>query len=462
MLLPLALSLCWHPASPLPPSWTITRDDNAFANVPYFSPSNCDKDGSLVAARLASAVRGVSDTRAQALNISRYADASYADQVAELTLSFYKAALSPLLTMRGAPLVVGSVHRVALYLAETLHAAVLPAQTLMFAANVSQACDAARGGDSIVLVGADFGLDALWLWVKPARVEGVPPAHMNALRVASELVLVRVTDAGSYLGTFLCPSGAQLTIHSSLRSFAEASGNPQLAALWAAIEPAMQPVSPTTASALRQWEWGLPDATLEAYSAAWSSLGRLPSEISVVEGEEVAGYSAVPRLWEAYLDKNGVRPRGIDVLSYWIAQPALERADGVLPFPAYAFYKPEWHPLFDNASAALGMIIEQTSAALAAPHSRGFITTAGSSTDVQGILSLWELHNVSALATTIVGFDTPPAQSTDGHGRPSSPAHAVAALALQNVPALLPPRAWLPLTPSEAIRALMWSEKAVR
>lgn len=79
------------------------------------------QDGSLVAARLAGATNGVSDTRALELNVTRRADAAYLNDVADITLALYNSVGNgPFLELASGPLVISSVHRAALYVGEVL------------------------------------------------------------------------------------------------------------------------------------------------------------------------------------------------------------------------------------------------------------------------------------------------------------------------------------------------------
>ena len=449
----LALALC-AVAAPAPPSWTVTRDDAAFPGVPYFAAANGDKDGSLVAARLAGAARGVSDTRALAINVSRRADAAYADDVGDLVAGLYAGVLARdaralLRADAGAPLVVGSVHRAALYVAEALHARLLNAQVLEYADTLAQACDAARGGDSLVLAGADGGFDGLWLWVKPARAAGVPRAHVDAMQGAGALVVVRATDEDAYLGVVECAGGGALAIHPSLKAFADAGGHPRIEQLWGEVAAAMVGISGNASAALRQWEWGLPDDTVAAYQDAWASAGGLAADVSSIEFEVVAGYAAIPRLWAAYLALNGVAARGVTVESYWIAQPTMARADAALPFPAYAFWKADWHPLFDNALTTLAAIVNATGAGPAGAHSRAFVNGAGSDTDAEGVARLWAAAGVGG--ATVVGYDCPPGACADAAGRGVACAHAVAAGVVRGGGA---ERAWGWLGVAEVVRVM--------
>jgi hypothetical protein len=360
-----ALVFAAQTAAAPPLAWSVTDEGPLLGAPHWWHPADTDKDGSLVAARLAGATHGVADTRALAYtNVSRKADATYLADVAVMTVALYNRAAGPLLVVEDGPIVVGSVHRLVLWAAETLHSPALPAQAIAFADTWAEACDAAVGGDVVVLVGCDFGYDGLWLWLKPANAAGVPPAHLAALARASSLVLLRATDGDTYLGSYACPAAAAggvavpLYVHSSLASCAaDPSAFPRAAALYTAAIP-LPPLPPgINGSSLGQWEWGLPDVTVAAYEAVWASLGKRAAAAVRAEGGVVPGYLATPSLWSAYLGANGRAPRGLSLYSYWTAQPALDRADATLPLPSYAFYHPGFTPLVDAANSTLAALV---------------------------------------------------------------------------------------------------------
>jgi hypothetical protein len=388
----------------------------------------------------------VADTRALSFNASatRYADASFASDVAAEVSALYSAAAaqgSATLQLSGGAVVVSSVHRLALYAAEALHAPVLPAQTLAFAQSWQGACSAAASG-SIVLVGCDFGMDALWLWIKPGSVASIPAAQVQQLNRSSTLLLLAATDGDEYLGSVQCSSAssAALLVHSSLASCAASPQSfPKVAALLAEAEP-LAPLPPgCNSSSLRQWEWGLPSATLAAYAELWSSLGKPSSSLRVLQGGVVPGYLATPLLWEAYLRKNGRAPRGVSLYSYWMAQPSVDRADATLPIPAYAFYKPAFTTVWAAANATLHRVLaaQGGNVSLVASHSRAFMNGIGSSSDVQGAQLLFAaagLPQGPESAWLSVGLDCPPATCTDALGSQLLPcAHAKAADVLQQL-----------------------------
>ena len=455
------------PAAAQPPlPWSVQRLPDLPGGIPLFHAVNTDKDGSLVAARLAGASGGVSDTRALNYNITRFADAAYLPDVAAATAALYASlGPTPTLTAAGGALVLGSVHRAALYIGEALHAPVLPAQALAFAATLQQACAATQAGAVLALLGCDAGMDAGWLWLKPGRAAGIPPAHTAAMAAAHSLVLVRALDEDDYLGSLPCPdpSGGTLYIHPSLQSFASTPGHPGAAALWAEVLAAggPRPLPPALSASLRQWEWGLPDATVAAYSAAWAALHPGSPPATVLQGGVVPGYLAVPGLWGAYLSANGLQAaRGVTVEGYWVGLPALQRWDGVLPFPAYAFFKPDWHPVAEAAGAALAAVVKGQGVGAAAAHTRVFVNAVGSDSERQGAEQLLGLLQGAGVCT--YGLDCLDAApgGVVGCGQaagPALPPHEVAAAALRNASGELlqaPLGGWAPLTVSQVAAAM--------
>ena len=471
------------PVLPLsaPLDWRIDNLGSLGGAVTNFHARQTDKDGSIVAARLAGATHGVSDTRELHYNrTARKADATFASDVAQYVSNLYVEAArngsgtlpgaaargSPdgLLRLRGGPVVVSSVMRPALYAAEALHAPLLLGQVIAFADTWASACNASLGGDGIVMVGWDGGYDGLWLWLKPATARGVPAAHKAQLALASELLLVAATDPETIPGTFDCAAhghrGGGVLYVTDYLSRAANSNTPGTAKVRSLYNEAM-PLGPlptgVSGATLRQWEWGLPRPTIEAYRAVWVSLGKPTAAMSVVELGVVPAFGATPALWRAYLAANGRQPRGMSLYSYWMAQPSLDRADLTLPVPSYAFWKPDFTPVFDAAKAALMPIIRSHGTAATAAHTRLFVNDFGSTTDVpEGVDRFLNETGLAGPGSRPVwvstGTDVPELAC---HGLPpSSPvvpcAHAVAASVL----AKLPTQTWAPLS-VEAVVAVL-------
>jgi hypothetical protein len=118
-------------------------------------------------------------------------------------------------------------------------------------------------------------------------------------------------------------------------------------------------------------------------------------------------------------------------------------------------FKPDWHPLWTLANASLAALrAAAPSAAALAAHVRAFVNDIGSATDVAGAVALLDGLGLQA-AWLGVGLDCPPATCTDASGKVQvPPPHAVAAAALADKAALLPPRTWLPLTVMQVVEAV--------
>jgi len=409
---------------------------------------------------LAGATFGVSDTRELAYNFSRRVDATYFFDVAQFVLNLYISTVqnypNSLVNISGGPIVVSSIHRLGLYSSEALHAPLLSAQALGFADTWAQACNATFGGEIIAIVGCDGGYDGLWLWLKPGSAAGVPDAHKYHLMFMSELILIAPTDGDVYLGIVNCSNYGHgngiLYIHSSLESFANSGFDPKVAALYSQVTIYPLPTG-VTGTTLRQWEWGIPNVTIQAYQDVWTSLGKSISTITVLQGGVVQGFQATPNVWKNYLQKNQVTPRGMSIYSYWIASPALDRMDGTLPMPAYAFWKPDFTMVYDTAISFLNPIVSQFGNST---HLRFFMNNIGSTTDVpnsiNNLMSQLHLRNYTAIS---IGTDTMPPSCT------TLPPNAVTALCPHFVISYematltaFSTISWIPLTVSELVTSV--------
>ncbi len=377
----------------------------------FIHPVTTDKDGGIVAARVASALGGLgiaatSDSRGALITPTRMSDGTYVDEVADFVVDDLYGALA----QAGAPdqgllgtntLVLTSVHRFGLYVAEALHARLLPLQFMTFAADWSQVQSAATR--STLIVGQDSDYDGLWLWNKlaagtPGTPQAtLPPAYLRALAQADHVVIVQPDDNWAYCTDSYCSdvvnevytgAGPPVYLHTSLtRSHANNPGT----ALYAEAVGAGLVVKAMDADVanLKQWEWGVPDTTVANVRQAWVDLGKPPENLVVIAGGVVDMYGWTPWVWKAYLDHNGVAPRGIDVLSYWAAEPQLERAGAVLPIPSYSYYQAAWHPLDDDTRALLDDVCGGAPCNPSfAANSRAFVNGIGSSQDVGGVQAM--------------------------------------------------------------------------
>lgn len=300
----------------------------ALTNLDPVTIVNSDKDGSMVAARLSSALNRSAFTRSRYILFNECKAADVIEDHAWRTVAHYmrhgQMGHNPLLS--GRTLVFGSVHRLALYLAEVLHAPVLPMQFLDFSHNSNQLGQSPH----IQIIGCDHDrTDAYWIWNKISDPAYFPTAYLNLIRDAETLVVVRSTDTEEEQCGILGRVGQRGYVNGTLKA--------KLAAphLWRDIESRIHPVS--VGQNLRQWEWGLPDASIDCLRQVWSDQGKAPSNFHVVGGSTISLFQAILPLWECYLADNGIDPRGFTMNSYWCAFPGYERVAGLLPIHYYKF-----------------------------------------------------------------------------------------------------------------------------
>lgn len=283
--------------------------------------ANCDKDGALVAARLASATSRIAAGRPQQIMVDRFTDPSFPESIGNRLASYYNQAEDSHL-MRDDIVVVSSVHRAALYIAESLHAAVLPLQILSFSRSLTDVTQSPWQS----IVGADFDSAHLWQWNKITQPNDFPQGYRERLQRANKLVLVRSLDdqADSPL----------------LGRLNEGFFNATLPRLhprrWESLRKSLD-LDANHFPQLRQWEWGLPDATVVATRQFWLSLGKPESDFHIIEASTIGLFHSVPSLWKSYLAKNHAEVSGISLNAYWIAHPGYERMAGIIPIPFYHF-----------------------------------------------------------------------------------------------------------------------------
>ena len=120
--------------------------------------ANCDKMGSLVSARLASAMNGTSSTRPMHIEIDQYFDQDYFADMGNKLAGYYELAMgSNLLDPK--TVVLASAHPAALYVGEVLHAPILPMQLLSFSNDLAHA----QASSLISIVGSDYGVQEFWI-----------------------------------------------------------------------------------------------------------------------------------------------------------------------------------------------------------------------------------------------------------------------------------------------------------
>lgn len=208
---------------------------------------------------------------------------------------------------------------------------------------------------------------------------------------------------------------------------------------------------------LKQWEWGLPDTAVTNIRNIWASLGKPAANLKVISSGVVEGlFVWTPEVWQQYLAANSVPVRGFHWNSYWVAHTQLERAAGVVPFPSYAYFHPDWHPIHDKAVQVLNSMqasLGTSDLSSLAPNSRAFVNNIGSSSDITATRDVMTAYGLTAANGAHFGSGIDCVDSAAWDGWPGSgtqvpPAFQVAAVAVQN--ATLAPYAsktdWVPIS----------------
>jgi hypothetical protein len=241
----------------------------------------------------------------------------------------------------------------------------------------------------------------------------LPAAYQRAFAAAERVVIVQPDDNWAYCTDEYCSDvinkkytggPSKVFLHTSLtRNRLENAAT----ALYDAVHDAdlVRDANDTDVENLKQWEWGVPDSTVDNLRSAWAALGKDPAKFTVIRGGVVDMYEWSPTLWTAYLDKNGIAPRGVDISSYWSANTQLDRAAALLPFPSYSWWQTDWHPLDDNARALLGDLCpDGVCPADFGANSHAFVNQIGSEGDPEAIRTLLTDFGLTADAGTWYGY----------------------------------------------------------
>lgn len=458
------------------------------AGARFLHTINADKDGSIVASRVASALGGLanatsssipatSDTRRLYMNPTRMSDANYVEEVADYIVNgLYKnlsrAGNNPLLGK--STVVLTSVHRYGLYVAEALHAQLLPLQFISFADSWDQIHSASS--KATIIAGQDGDYSGMWLWNKLAAgaagtpAADLPAAYRQALATASNVVVVQPCDNWVYCNPATDPNGYEcwdainetytggsygnIFLHTSITRGGGGVGKTLYNSATAA--GLVGKASQAEVKNLKQWEWGVPDSTISNLQAIWTGMGKSLTNFKVISSGVVDMFASSPDIWSSYLTANGVAPRGFHWSSYFVAHTQLERMGAILPFPSYSYYQPGWHPLDDKARSVLTSLgvatATQAQKVAYAANSRGFVNNVGSSTDNTGtkqVMTDYGLVPENGLGYYMFGFDCSDASTPEGWtaGSTVQQGYITVAQDLQD-PSKAPysNRSWVPLT----------------
>ena len=285
---------------------------------------NCDKDGTLVAKRIASLSGLVAPTRNINIDLNRETDETFAQDMADKLASLYKNSKS----VNKKIIIFSSVHRYALYLAEVLNAVVLPLQIISFAKSWEQA----KKTQTTSICGTDSDrLDLIWQWNKFTSPEHFPKSYVELMKNAEEIIIVRSTDrdddpdncqiVGKYKNLYI--NTTLLSSKSGRRHFKK-----------------MQLCMDTRKKNfihLGQWEWSLPNDTINATKQIWESLGKDTNSLHTVKSSTINLYKRIIPLWEEYLKINNIPVRGFSFNPYFTCHPYYEKLAGLLPINYYKF-----------------------------------------------------------------------------------------------------------------------------
>jgi hypothetical protein len=285
----------------------------------------------------------------------------------------------------------------------------------------------------MAVAGGDHDLDAIWLWNKVADRAHMPVAYTEALQQARWGVLVRSTGDGSD-----CPVVGEyrgLPINATMQRV------PGTKPYWDQVAGELSPPKAATARGM-QWEWGLPDGTLEAVRDTWCAAGQPAERLLVVEGGTVDLYRLIAQLWIAYLNKNGCQVRGVTFNGYWTAHPVYERAAGLLPVHFYRFATIQ--------EAATELVERYLSAFSRGPATVcAFTNRIGSPQDPDDLRGFLAEYGLAQDAWFSIGPDCPDGRCHDVYGGEIPPPHLKVAKWLHGAPYWPDCRAFVPLTVEE-------------
>ncbi|MFT5683365.1 MAG: hypothetical protein ACI8RZ_004296, partial [Myxococcota bacterium] len=266
------------PGEGLDGGWSIQHSDEVLGAT-FIHPVNTDKDGGIVAARVASALGGLgiaatNDAREAILNPTRLSDATMVDEIAtfiveDLYSNLARAGEADQALLTTDTLVLTSVHRYGLYVAEALHAPLLPLQFISFADDWEQVTAASTR--ATIIVGQDYDYDGLWLWNKlgagdpGSSAASLPPAYVQAISVAERLVIVQPDDSWTACTESACwdavhqvYTGGEEPIYLHTSITLNATSNPGTRRYAEAVDAGLIQDAPYSAvENLKQWEWGV-------------------------------------------------------------------------------------------------------------------------------------------------------------------------------------------------------------
>jgi hypothetical protein len=373
--------------------------------VKYYHIKDCDKDGAIVGKRVTSAMCGIGpsaicETRTAVINpANNLVGPTFFQRRADETVAYYQQAglgNNPLLMNTN--VVMGSVHEMGLHVAESLHAPFLPLGFIGWADTLARL----KSAPGIVQVLSDYDVSShLWVRSTPGKQSDIPASYIQVLSKADNLYIVRSTDMpppSDYIGQY---QGCY--VHSSVLSD---SAGPAVKSMVQQMMPTMKSIPDATRNALRQHEWGLPDATIQTMLSVWTSLGKSVANFHVIEGDTVSLFQAIPSLSLRYLNYNNRKAEGITLNSYWIDQSGYERRFNLIPFHFYRYKDVVngWAPYDALIQSIVGGVWQNTSPFTVRSFANNIGTGSGPNSDVVQLYNFLGANNLGPNNPNIDSF----------------------------------------------------------
>jgi len=346
--------------------------------------NNCDKDGSIVVKRLASIFGCVAPTRDIKININRETNKNYPQDMGNKLVEYYNFQKGKEIFKKDI-LILSSVHRFGLYLAEVLHGLILPLQIMAFANSWSTA----ETTSTMSICGTDYDKDCIWQWNKFTTVEDLPSKYLELIKNAESLIIVRSIDSVSD-----CPiigKYKNLHINSTLKNINH--GNKYLEQILPELKYKEKKYED-----IRQWEFGLPDESIKSIKHLWSSLSKNTNDLHIIEDTTINLYKSIIPLWEKYLLSNGISIRGFTFNSYWTTHPYYEKLAGLLPINFYKF-----STLSEFAKFYFEKYIQQIE--LSSETINVYTNQTGSQNDIDDLIRFLKEFKLEKTAWFSIGYD---------------------------------------------------------
>ena len=208
--------------------------------------------------------------------------------------------------------VIGSAHRLGVYLARALNSVFLPSQFLSYVKNWKDAGKV----DAPAVFGFDFDADPLiYAWIKPHEL---PESYKQFLAGTKNLILFRSIDKNK------CKNFGNHQVHSSVFTKKIAFKGPRIDLPGDFLETS-------------HWEWGVSDEFIESLEQYCADTGK---NLAVVESSTDGLHHLISETFVDFYCKNNVAPKRFVFNSYWISHPYYEAETLSIPVCTYKLISP--------------------------------------------------------------------------------------------------------------------------